>query len=641
MYFFNISMKHLIPLLVIFIISYSCSKSDQSNNVLTPNQKEIITVYNGVSKNYLEGSDSIEATLQRIEELSKTESDRYKAMVTLCSGNISVKSSEYEIAAKKFRKAIQLLKNSNTDTLVARAFNGIAFSYKSKGDYPNAIKNYQNALRIFEKLKISGGIANVYAVLGQLYFEKNDIALAKKNLEMAIKLLKNKKHSQSYLIASHTLANIYGMSGDIESALKIDEEGIRITDSIKSDHFKVTFLDNKANCFMYSNQLDSAQYYFDKCLELDIKTGIDKQIADTYSNLGQLALLKKEYSKAEEQALKSLEILKRINHKPYMPKTYAVLEQLYTEQGDYKKVIEIQKKSFQVYKEMITEKKEASIAEFNVLFETQEKEKQILESKAETNKKHNQLIIASVVSFGLLLIAFMMYRQQKLKHKQQEQEFELKTAISQIENQNKLQEQRLNISRDLHDNIGSQLTFIISSVDNVKYAFDIDNKKLDDKLTNISSFAKETIVELRDTIWAMNSNEISFEDLEFRVHNFIEKAKEAKDEIQFSFLTETELKDTKLTSIEGMNLYRTIQEAVNNAIKYAKASTVSIAVKRIENQIKITIQDNGIGFDENSVQKGNGLQNMKKRIEDIGGKFNLVSSNEGTKVNISIIDKFK
>ncbi|MEO7975595.1 tetratricopeptide repeat protein [Flavobacterium sp.] len=629
-------MKKIIPLLLILIICYSCNKSEKTNNTLTSNQRQIISVFNWVGKNYLEGSDSIEATLQNIENISKTESDRYKAIVIICRGNMSAKSSEYEIATKKFRKAIQLLGNSDRDTLVARCYNGIASCYKSKGDYPNAINNYQNALRIFERIKFVDGIAYVYAGLGQLYLQKNDITLAKKNLETTIKLLKNKKHKHSYLIASHTLANIYGMSGDIESALKIDEEGLRITDSIKSDHFKATFLDNKANCFMYSNQLDSAQYYFDKCLEMDIKTGIDKQIADSYSNLGQLALFKKDFATAEKQALKSLEILKRIDHKPYMAKTYDVLEQLYTEQGDYKKVIDIQKKSFRVYKEMITEKKEASIAEFNVLYETQEKEKQLLESKAETNKKHNQLIIASFTFVGLLLISFLIYRQQKLKHKQQEQEFELKTAISQIENQNKLQEQRLNISRDLHDNIGSQLTFIISSVDNVKYAFDIDNKKLDDKLTNISSFAKETIVELRDTIWAMNSNEITFEDLESRIHNFIEKAKEAKDEIQFSFHTEAELKNQKLTSIEGMNLYRTIQEAVNNAIKYANASMVSIAVKSIGKQIEITIQDNGIGFDETNIPKGNGLKNMQKRMEDIGGNFNLESSNQGTLITLFI-----
>jgi signal transduction histidine kinase len=134
----------------------------------------------------------------------------------------------------------------------------------------------------------------------------------------------------------------------------------------------------------------------------------------------------------------------------------------------------------------------------------------------------------------------------------------------------------------------------------------------------------------------MNNNEITFEDLESRINNFVGKAKEAKDEIQFSFQTDANLKDIQLTSIEGMNIYRTIQEAVNNAIKYSQATTIAIVVKKTETQIQITIQDNGIGFDEVTIQKGNGLQNMQKRIEDIGGAFNLISSNEGTEIKILI-----
>jgi signal transduction histidine kinase len=142
----------------------------------------------------------------------------------------------------------------------------------------------------------------------------------------------------------------------------------------------------------------------------------------------------------------------------------------------------------------------------------------------------------SLLAIFIALIGYLIYRQQKLRNRQQEQEFQLKSAIAQIETQNQLQEQRLTISRDLHDNIGAQLTFIISSVDNIKYAFDIQNVKLDSKLQSISNFTKSTIVELRDTIWAMNSNEITFEDLRARIHNFLENAKTAKEDISiFSF----------------------------------------------------------------------------------------------------------
>jgi signal transduction histidine kinase len=244
------------------------------------------------------------------------------------------------------------------------------------------------------------------------------------------------------------------------------------------------------------------------------------------------------------------------------------------------------------------------------------------------------LLGLSILTVLIGAFGFLIFRQQKLKNKQQAQEYDLNQAILKIENQNKLQDQRLSISRDLHDNIGSQLTFIISSVDNVKYGFDLQNDKLSSKLTNISSFAKDTIVELRDTIWAMNSSEITFQDLESRINNYIEKAKEAKENISFSFAIEEDLKSKKLTSVEGMNIYRTIQEAVNNAIKYANAEIISITVKHQENKINISVKDNGSGFDYETIEKGNGLNNMQKRIEEIGGAFALTSTNEGTKIEI-------
>ena len=214
------------------------------------------------------------------------------------------------------------------------------------------------------------------------------------------------------------------------------------------------------------------------------------------------------------------------------------------------------------------------------------------------------------------------------------QEHELKSAIVQIENQNRLQDQRLAISRDLHDNIGSQLTFIISSVENIKYAFGIENTKLEAKLDSISSFARDTIVELRDTIWAMNHSAISFDDLRGRILNFIEKARESMPNTKLDVEVDPALNDVKLTSVEGMNLYRTLQEAVNNALKYSEATAIGISVSKTDETAKVVIRDNGNGFDQATASQGNGLTNMRKRIEDIGGTFRLTSDEKGTEITI-------
>ena len=85
----------------------------------------------------------------------------------------------------------------------------------------------------------------------------------------------------------------------------------------------------------------------------------------------------------------------------------------------------------------------------------------------------------------------------------------------------------------------------------------------------------------------------------------------------------------------GMNLYRTIQEAVNNAIKHAKAKNISIAINGIKDDFQITISDDGIGFDESNIRKGNGLLNMEKRIDEIKGTIHF-SKNEKNGMQIVI-----
>lgn len=244
------------------------------------------------------------------------------------------------------------------------------------------------------------------------------------------------------------------------------------------------------------------------------------------------------------------------------------------------------------------------------------------------------IVFGDLVIVPILILA--IYSFIVVKSSQKHKEAELKYVLSQVENQNKLLQQRLSISRDLHDNIGSQLTFIISSIDNLKLTYKVEDKYLNYKLLTIGDFAKNTIVELRDTVWALNSVEMLFEDLEIRINNFIDKARISNQNICFSFLIHEDLRSVKLTAVEGMNIYRTIQEAVNNAFKHAKASRIAIQVEKIESIKRIIISDNGIGFNEEVVQDGNGLKNMRKRIEQIGGIFTLISNSEGTKIEIYI-----
>ncbi|MDD7915841.1 sensor histidine kinase [Polaribacter ponticola] len=135
----------------------------------------------------------------------------------------------------------------------------------------------------------------------------------------------------------------------------------------------------------------------------------------------------------------------------------------------------------------------------------------------------------------------------------------------------------------------------------------------------------------------MNKSEITIEDLHARILSFIEKAKTATENIEFDIKQEIS-ESFSLTSIKGMNIFRVIQEAINNAIKYAEASKINISISKNNEDLKISIKDNGTGFDIKTVDLGNGLSNMEKRMSEINGKINI-SSKKLLGTDIQIICK--
>ncbi|HEX8562521.1 MAG TPA: tetratricopeptide repeat protein [Flavobacterium sp.] len=638
-------MMRIFALAGIFLFVNSCNTNEKPlRDPESDKYARIAQQYRQIEPLLHKPLDSLRLHLDKMDAALGDAPNEYKAMAQIGAGIYNLNKSAHVLAQKKYETALNLLKNSDADTLRARAFSGLGSVYKNAGDHPKAFDYLYKAQRIYEKHHHKQGIAIINGNIAQIYLQKNDLKLAKEHLEIALKTMAHDKSHYSYMNSLHTLANIYGMSGEYDTALEIDDTAIRIADSIKSPKLKTPFLDNKANCYLYSNRLDSARSYFNACLKIDLQTGNPKQIGDTYCNLGTLALFSKDYAEAERNVKKSIGILTEVDHKPNLLKSYEVLSDIYRHSGRLGEALAAKDSYLDIYRKMMNEKKEAALAEYKIVHETEQKEKIITQNKIDLLVKDREVRQRNYLLFGISLLAifialigWMIYRQQKLKNHQQQQEHDLKSAISQIETQNKLQEQRLSISRDLHDNIGAQLTFIISSVDNLRYAFDLKDTKLESRLQNINNFTRSTIVELRDTIWAMNNSEISFEDLRIRIFNFIEKAKDAAEKISFSFDIDPQLSQIRLSSVSGMNIYRTIQEAVNNAIKYSEAENITVAIGKFDDQAIITISDNGKGFDPAATARGNGLVNMKKRVEDIGGDFLLESGlGHGTTVTISI-----
>jgi signal transduction histidine kinase len=140
---------------------------------------------------------------------------------------------------------------------------------------------------------------------------------------------------------------------------------------------------------------------------------------------------------------------------------------------------------------------------------------------------------------------------------------------------------------------------------------------------------------LSDIVWTTKQTEDNFDNVLVKMKEFTSEILEAKD-IFYNFNTDT-LPDVKLSPSKQYNFYLIFKEALNNIVKYSKADEVTIDLNRNEETLVMTITDNGFGFDEKQIKSGNGLGNMRKRTESLGGTITITSKvGEGTKINLEI-----
>jgi signal transduction histidine kinase len=287
------------------------------------------------------------------------------------------------------------------------------------------------------------------------------------------------------------------------------------------------------------------------------------------------------------------------------------------------------------FKDSVTQSSsEILITEAETKYKTAEKEAKLKEAELEISEKRNWIIGISLGFLGILIAGGLLWRISSIKTRAFETE---KLKNLEIENQKKLlsakEIERQRIAKELHDSVGSQLTVVSTSLDNAFYLF--ENQKLKpEKLENISGEVRLAAQSLRDTIWATYNSEITVLDLKSRIQEFIKKF---ADENAFKLEMEISGDQTVLNPIEGLNLFRIVQESLNNIQKYAQASMVKIEGIFENGNYNLQISDNGLGFDLNKANTGNsyGLGNMKSRAEEIGGELSVSSSSEGTVVEFS------
>lgn len=547
-------------------------------------------------------------------------------------------------------KAIPLLEKLDSLNRLGNVYKALGQIKRWEGQYEDALFYYQKGALVAKEIPDLAQLSEQYTLMSLTLhdFEMYEIGIERGKAAVQILEQHDISDIKALIRANNAIAINFDDWNEPDSALAYHYKNVRIIETTPDSTGYGYVFNNIGNTLIKKKEFQRARENLYKALRYNLQISDDRStknysLATTYNNLATLSYrlndigaAKNYFDKALEYSLKSKSIEKIRD---------VALDQVlfYKNLGDYKRAMDLQEQYYELRDSVFNFERAKSFAEMEVKYETEKKERQLLEQNQlliEQDlraRRKNLLLVGSLVLAILIgVISYFVYKQQKLDNARLLKEAELQSALAKIEMQNKLQEERLRISRDLHDNIGSQLTFIISSIDNLRYGFRMMMPKMETKLSEINQFTEGTITELRDTIWAMNKTEITFEDLQARLANFIEKAGKSSGNINFRFIVDPAIKsDQVFTSIQGINIYRIIQEAVHNALKHSEAENIDVEIKEMETFFQIEISDDGKGFDEKEINFGHGINNMKKRASDLGLPLELVSCiRKGTTVRL-------
>ena len=197
----------------------------------------------------------------------------------------------------------------------------------------------------------------------------------------------------------------------------------------------------------------------------------------------------------------------------------------------------------------------------------------------------------------------------------------------------RLQNIRNRIAADLHDDIGSTLNSISIYSEVAK----LKSPAVVHELEQVGDAARKIIDAMSDIIWTINPKNDSFENIILRMRSFSYNLLKAKN-IEHSFRADEDLNTMKLSMEERRNFFLIFKEAVNNLVKYAEATRVSITLIHENNLIKLSVRDNGKGFRVKQFSTGNGLLNMKSRAEEMNATIKI-ESEPGSGTDIELILK--
>ncbi|WP_233266168.1 tetratricopeptide repeat-containing sensor histidine kinase [Myroides fluvii] len=491
----------------------------------------------------------------------------------------------------------------------------------------NALKNLSH---YNDKKLLIEAYSTVAGILDQNSQKEEAILYNQKALELINSLNTKENNTYSKLGIYNNIGYLYNSLREYDKAEKTFLEGLTLLNtSLKHSNYHAMLLNNLAFTYIKTNQLTKAEQLVFEAFSIRDSLHNPQGLISSYSRFGELYLAKKdtvqaiaywkkgfknsEQLKARNTALTNLRYLSLYDHQN--AKAYA---QRYYEINDSLKTLQIENRT-----------KFARIE-----FETAQ-----LEARNELLSQ--RLTLFSILSlFGVLLsvLIYIVFKQKMIQkrllfkqHQQNDRELIYKLILQQEEIAKKtLLDERTRISTELHDGI-------INTLFNIRLMLSNDCKP-EHRLV-IASEIEEAQQQIRRISHNLQDQSLNLGSFTPVLEHLVEK--NSSEQHAFTLLIARNFDWSTFDYETKMNIYRIIQESIQNIIKHAQATRAIISIVESTANYHIKIQDNGIGFKVSEVKKGIGLKNIQYRVNQMNAILTINSSSKKGTILEVILSKAK
>lgn len=542
---------------------------------------------------------------------------------------VSQVQSRYEEALSYDEQTLTIRTGLKDSVGMADSFNNIAIIYDEQGRYSEAVQYYLKAYELYKKHGSELKLALVNVNLGVVYKGMGDFSNSIANYREALALFTRMSRAYEIAVCQVNLGSVFISVSRYDSALVYSlraEESFR---KLGYARFQTVALGNAGIAYGKLGKIKEGVYYLQQAIDLHQKNNNTKELSFCYLKLAELYFNNNNANEAIEAAQLALQTSVETKIWQQQADAHQLLATLFDQSKNFKQAFYHQKNYVQLKDSLFQKEKVKQIRELQIQYETEKKERALAESKVsiaqaelKIRKRDNQILLISLSVIALVISVVIYFRYEKSK----QQKLALKAELAEARTQNALQEERIRISQELHDNIGSQLTFVSASLDSLQLNF------VPERLNDVKNLTSETIKELRKTVWLMNHESATLEEVVIKLRDYVVKGSPLPVVVKSG-----ENLHHKISAQLANHLFRFVQEALTNVYKHAHANKIEISIGTNASQhIEINIVDDGIGFNPSQKFSGIGLHTMRKRMEDLQGQFTIHSEPGRTHIHATL-----